>query len=147
MRRAVLIAVALIAACAPPGSRAPLVDGPVADAAQRAGALDAARRGREIYTTTCTDCHSAPDPNSVSQARLDKLLPRMFRSAALDAAERADVRAYLTAARAAHRSPRSRRPSFGPAPASPSQSSAPAPARRKCARASKPQKPRIVRAK
>jgi len=94
------LGVALVA-CAPPGARAPLVDGTVADAARNAGALDAAIRGRELYVTTCTDCHGAVRPSSVSQARWEKVLPRMVRYAGIDANAEADLRAYIAAALAA----------------------------------------------
>jgi hypothetical protein len=103
MRRAARVAAAGVAlsvlSCAPMGARAPLVEGPVADAASRSGALEAARRGRYVWVVTCTDCHGAVDPRSVSEARLELVLPRMFRFADLDGGQQADLRAYVAAAR------------------------------------------------
>jgi len=110
MRRGGLIAgatgaSAILLACAAPGARAPLVDGPVADAARNSGSLDAAIRGRELYVTTCTDCHGAVRPASLTEAQWEKVLPRMARSAGIGAAAEADLRAYIAAALAAAASP------------------------------------------
>jgi hypothetical protein len=75
-----------------------MVDGPVADAARQAGTLDAAVRGRALYTTVCTDCHGAVRPASLSAADWDRVLPLMAKKAELDAAASAEVRAYVDAA-------------------------------------------------
>ncbi len=94
------VALWAVASCAPPGARAPLVEGPVADAARASGTLDAAQRGRALYTTVCTDCHGAIRPASLTTAEWDSVLPKMALKAELSAAEQSDVRAYIDAARA-----------------------------------------------
>jgi mono/diheme cytochrome c family protein len=101
IRRPGLIAAASVAgvvvSCAAPGARAPLVEGPVAEAAQRANSLAAAGQGRRIYVTACVDCHGARRPADYTPAEWDKILPKMALKAELTESERAQVRAYIDA--------------------------------------------------
>ncbi len=95
---AIAVLAAGLAACAPPGARAPLVEGPLAAAAERDGTLEAVRRGRGLYVTKCIECHGAVRPTELTVEEWDEVLPRMAKLAAITGPERADIRAYVRAA-------------------------------------------------
>jgi mono/diheme cytochrome c family protein len=98
----IVVAAAVLAGCAAAPSVAPPVDGPVALAATSlGGSPEAAARGRDLYTTRCARCHTAPRPDSETADAWERILPRMASKARLDSAQAADVRLYVRSALAA----------------------------------------------
>jgi len=67
---------------------------------ERGASAEQLRRGRELLVTACAYCHTPVYPTSISMERWDKALPRMIEKAQLHAADEADIRAYIIAARA-----------------------------------------------
>ena len=94
---AVLLTALAIAGCAGISELAP----PVGERAlQEAAMLDISagrlERGRAIYITTCTRCHSPEPVAAYSLAEWLQTLPRMSERSKLTAQETADVLDYVT---------------------------------------------------
>jgi mono/diheme cytochrome c family protein len=105
MRPAMIISLPLaaLAGCAAIRWDPPPAITPEILAAGAAQGLDnaAVQRGHDVYATSCAECHAAVDPRSRTDAKWAKVLPEMDRKADLDPEQSADVRAYISAVRAA----------------------------------------------
>jgi cytochrome c5 len=60
-------------------------------------------RGRDLYRSRCTECHSLYSPGTYAPDRWPKLVKEMTDKARLDEAETRDVTRYLTIASANYR--------------------------------------------
>jgi cytochrome c len=96
VRRA--LAFLLLAGCAETLPPPVAVDVTRAQASWPSTTLADLERGRELYRSRCTACHSLYAPGTYSPERWQKLLPEMFQKARLDEGERRDVTRYLTLA-------------------------------------------------
>lgn len=57
----------------------------------------AIERGRALYITDCTDCHSPEAVLKYSAREWDEILPRMAKESLMNAQQQAEVRAYIDA--------------------------------------------------
>ena len=98
----VVVAGSVLRGCMSVERMAPPVGPQLTEAAGRDGAsVEVLQRGRQVYLTRCSTCHTIEPIDRYTAARWDEILPRMNEDAKLDAAEAVDLRTYiLTAHRA-----------------------------------------------
>ena len=91
-----MVAGSVLRGCMSVEQMAPPVGPRLTEAAGEDGAsTEALQRGRQVYLTRCSTCHTIEPIDRYTAARWDQILPRMNKDAKLDAAEAADLRTYI----------------------------------------------------
>lgn len=98
-RLSAIILISTIAACMSLERMAPPVDGAVAELGKEGSySAQSLRRGREIYLTKCSKCHSIEPIERYPVEEWRRILPEMAEETSLGVDELADLRGYILTA-------------------------------------------------